>query len=232
MPNICWADIIVKGRKDAVDEFKRILSANYDYYNMNFSHIPHLYRIFDVQDIFYNQQGLFVTASYRINCAWSVYCCMMKGPHTYYNTNVCEDSKTAFTRTNDIYKAKFNLQEYKPSVHYGSNIIDLSKILGLYIEIISEEDGMGFMEHYIVDHGLVVLDQCVDCVSYYIDDYNTLEDFLIDNPESDIDLTPEQFKELRDADEIEYIKGGIPWDFNCSDSMCNMATVEMCRIIK
>ena len=60
MPNYCYAEVWVKGRKECVDEFERVLTADYNYTTNTFSHKPHLWRIFEVNYLDYIQTGLFV----------------------------------------------------------------------------------------------------------------------------------------------------------------------------
>lgn len=73
------------------------------------------------------------------DCAWSVYCCMFDGKGTYQG-----DHK------ND---PKYN----------GTTIVALSKELNLKIEIYSEETGMCFQEHYLIDKGKVLINDCREC---------------------------------------------------------------------
>ena len=81
MPNECSAVVKVSGRKDNVDEFIRIMNADYNYghyveESMEFSHTPHFFRIFVADTMDYEQDGLFVVASLDVWCAWSIASCM------------------------------------------------------------------------------------------------------------------------------------------------------------
>lgn len=228
MPNYCYAEVMVKGRKDCVDEFEKVLTANYDYNTNTFSHKPHLWRIFDVSKLDYIQTGLFVCAKYWIECAWSISSCMMNGPCTYYTSRqeaAVQDISDEQRKLELLYSNK------EPHVNYGTNIVDLSKVLNLKIEIISEECGIGFMEHYKISHGQVILDACIDMTEHFIGDHNTLAEYKNEWPNSGIDLTEEQFQELKNQGEDFYRQGGIPYDFDMSEGPEYDTKVEMCKII-
>lgn len=227
MPNLCYAEVRVKGRKDCVDEFEKVLTADYDYITNTFSHKPHLWRIFEVNCLDYIQTGLFVCAKYWIECAWSVSSCMMNGPCTYYNSSQ-EQSLHDMTEQR---KLQLLYSNKPPRINYGTNIVDLSKVLNLEIEIISEECGIGFMEHYKISHGQVILDDCIDMTEHFIGDYNTLKEYKNEWPDSGIDLTEEQFQKLKNQGEDFYRQGGIPYDFDMSEKPNYITKIEMCKII-
>lgn len=229
MPNWCYADMIIKGRKDSVDEFIRVLEANYSYRTMQFTHKPHFYRIFDVDVYYYEEYGLCACARANIQCAWSVSSCLLPEAHSYYDDmqqkmiNQCNEQK----KLDSIYNNQ------QPFFNYGTNLLDLCKKLNLEVEIISEECGFGFMEHIKVRNGDLIINDCVDYAEYVIKDYDTLEDFKNDNPESNIDITADEFKILKDNGEMTYTQGGIPWDFDMCDDPepDNLCMVEMVKII-
>lgn len=72
---------------------------------------------------------------YRFECAWSVYSCMCAGNHTYYGAG---EDKTLTT------------------------LEEISRDTMTYIEVFSEEVGIGFTEHYIFDKGCEILAECED----------------------------------------------------------------------
>ena len=228
MPNYCYAEVWVKGRKECVDEFERVLTADYNYTTNTFSHKPHLWRIFEVNYLDYIQTGLFVCAKYWIECAWSVSSCMMNGPCTYYTSR-----QEAAVRDISDEQRKLELlySNKEPYINYGTNIVDLSKVLNLEIEIISEECGIGFMEHYKISHGQVILDDCIDMTEHFIGDYDTLKEYKDEWPNSGIDLTEEQFQKLKNQGEDVYRQGGIPFDFDMSEEPNYINKIEMCKII-
>ena len=227
MPNLCYAEVMVKGRKECVDEFEKVLTANYDYSTNTFSHKPHLWRIFDVSKLEYIQTGLFVCAKFWIECAWSVSSCMMNGPCTYYNSSQ-EQSLHDMTEQR---KLQLLYSNKPPRINYGTNIVALSMVLNLEIEIISEECGIGFMEHYKISHGQVILDDCIDMTEHFIGEYNTLKEYKDEWPNSGIDLTEEQFQKLKNQGEDFYRQGGIPYDFDMSEKPNYITKIEMCKII-
>lgn len=58
-----------------------------------------------------------------------------------------------------------------------NNLEAISERLGLTIEIFSREPGIGFMEHFVVENGNVLVDDCFD---YYECDIDLFEDGLKD----------------------------------------------------
>ena len=73
-------------------------------------------------------------------CAWSVYSCMFEGEYTYYNQwKQYEEEKV-------------------------TSILIVSKLLNLTVEIFSEETGMCFEEHFIVENGEILVDECLELI--------------------------------------------------------------------
>ena len=157
MPNICFGYITAIGRKDCLEEFANILNADYNYNNMTFSHKPHMFRIFDVYDSEYYQiDGLRYQADFMIECAWSLSSCMFNHhQYSYYQT------------IKDTYKENF----------FGTTITEVAKKLNLQIEMSSEEGGMGFQEHYIIDnYGNVLENECYNYFEEYIGEYDSFNE--------------------------------------------------------
>lgn len=64
---------------------------------------------------------------------------------------------------------------------YLTSIDKASKLLNLKIEIVSEEPGCNFTEHYVVDNGEILIDECFDLITdeefeKYKDDEEGLSD--------------------------------------------------------
>lgn len=215
MPNECSAVVKVSGRKDSVDEFIRIMNADYDYdhyveENMSFSHNSHFFRIFSADVMDYEQDGLFVVATLDVWCAWSIACCMFDDG--YYNTikKECEDHNVPF---------------------HGTNITECAKKLQLSIEAISEEPAMCFMEHYLVNaDGEFEINDVVDMEEYYIDEYNTLAEYKAANPNDGIDIATEEEYANAKSEGCWYRKGGIPYDFELNVNPPEPTKV-MCTIV-
>ena len=169
MPNYCYANIIVRGRKDCVDEFYNILCADYSYYKKNkdgtidyasnewctdpenFSHIPHFFRIFDAEEWESNDlSAVYKCSQIDIECAWSVFTCMFPGTWTYYD--------------------KFETDHH--GNHFGTHILEVSKRLQLEIEIWSKEEGMEFQEHYKICSGILVINETYDIQTYDLSNIN------------------------------------------------------------
>lgn len=59
-------------------------------------------------------------------------------------------------------------------IDYGTlDVITLpaaTEKFGLTVEVYSEELGMGFQEHYLVENGKIIIEECVDCEEYYVQD--------------------------------------------------------------
>lgn len=171
MPNYCDFDMKIVGERKNIEEFIAVLNSHYDYEPVSPDHIRgktyplvhqppspiyyttngyrlakltgprHMFRVFEA----YVDRDLDeVNASY-INgyCAWSVYSCMFKGGCTYYN---------------DFIKGYDN----KYIGFMGTTLPDESRRLNLKIEVYSEESGCAFMEHFLIDNGEILIEDCVD----------------------------------------------------------------------
>ena len=138
MPNYCDYEMKVVGTKKQIQNVIDTLKADYDYNEGKPTH-KHLFRVFDVNEGEFEKEDNGLYSMYIFGyCAWSIYSCMCKGEHTYYN-----DVKKDF-----------------PNIFMGTTLQELSK--GCKIEVFSEEEGMEFSEHYIFDDGDCLLDDCVD----------------------------------------------------------------------
>ena len=138
MPNYCDYEMKIKGKKRALNRVMECLKADYNYNEGKPSH-KHFFRVFDVfcDDGFQeNEDGTYTLFVYGY-CAWSVFSCMCKGEHTYYN-----DCKKAY-----------------PNLFMGTNLKEQSK--NCIIEVFSEEEGMEFSEHYLFENGKCLIDDCV-----------------------------------------------------------------------
>lgn len=186
MPNLCSYSMKVKGTPENVQEFIKIIQANYSYENgvcVDFKTKEpierHLWRVFDA-DIFddeteNNIRVIILTGS----CAWSVHSCMCSGRGTYQSDNPNKN---------------------------GTTLADESKRLNLSIEVFSEEPGMCFMEHYVYVNGKEIINECVDWNEYYVGDFETVEEL---NAEYNTNFTQEEFE----SDEYLHT-GGMEWIFD------------------
>ena len=177
MPNICIAQVTVRGLKDNILEFERILRGDYSY-RLDADEYKgskyHFFRIFEVMEVdpLTQSNGMIYVASWRIECAWSVWTCMFSGDHTYY----CDSKHTSpFVTINDNY-----LQ--KPG-HHAVCIEEVARKLDLDIDIVSEEPGMCFSEHYAFDRGTLTSQEEKEFNSYFFepdeeDRPKTYEEFM------------------------------------------------------
>lgn len=227
MPNICTGFMTVRGRADCVDEFIKILQANYCYYKdkenkdytwcadpKNFTHIPHFFRIFDaslIDDPVYISQ-VYKCVSISIEVAWSVYSCMFPGPHTYYS---------------DFQKEHFG-------DHFGSNILKESKRLQLEIEVWSYEPGMVFQEHYKICSGILVKNEVFNFNCLWLEDYSNYEEFVKDCKGDTFPLTEQQFNERIENNDYYYEYGlhEEVVDFSPSDEPKYLANLVMVKQVK
>lgn len=173
MPNICTGFMNVRGYAPNVDEFVKILQADYSYYKdsknrdftwcadpKNFTHTPHFFRVFDAYlfgDAIYHS-AVYKCVSISVECAWSIYSCMFPGPHTYYT--------------------QFENEHFNQ--HFGSNILIESKRLQLEIECWSYEPGIGFQEHYKICSGIITKEEEFSFNALWLEDYSNYEEFKND----------------------------------------------------
>lgn len=140
----------------------------------------HMFRIFEAdenyREEFDDNKMISIIDGY---CAWSVFVCMFPGEHTYY-----DDEKDSPTKT---------------------NVLIESKRLGLDIEILSEECGMCFMEHYVIKSGELIVDEETEYKLFYTDAYETVDDF---NKNTGLNISKDIFE-----NKCCIAKGRFPWEF-------------------
>jgi hypothetical protein len=139
MPNYCDYEMKIRGSKSAIQRVVDCLKANYNYSEGKPEH-KHFFRVFEAEvselvkvDGEDNYEALIWGY-----CAWSVYSCMCKGEHTYYDS----------------------LEKDYPDLFMGTNLEEQSK--DCTIEVFSEEEGIGFSEHYLFENGQCLIDDCCD----------------------------------------------------------------------
>lgn len=166
MPNYCNYQMKLRGTKENIQTFIAYLKADYSCANGKWecSEDRHFFRVFEAD---HNPSEDTVDASGEIvstvsgYCAWSIFSCLFEGNHTYYS--------------------RYEKEEGFKGIH----ILEASKELSLDIEIYSEEAGVGFMEHYLIEKGELLVDECFD-------DYCEIED--------------------EDGDWVR--SGGVEWEFS------------------
>ena len=92
----------------------------------------------------------------------------------------------------------------------NNNIEKLSERLHLAIEAYCEECGFEFQEHFLVNNGVVIIDQCVDWEEHCVEDYETKEE-----AEEDlcVTFTEEEWRN-RKANDYRICRGGFEsWEF-------------------
>lgn len=172
MPNYCDFNMKIVGERKNIEELIAVLNSHYDYEPVSPDHIRgktyplvhqpaspiyyttngyklesitgprHMFRVFEA----YVDRDLDeANASYITGyCAWSVYSCMFKGDYTYYDRFIKENYNNKYIG-------------FK-----GTTLPDESKNLNLKIEVYSEESGCAFMEHFLIDNGEILIEDCVD----------------------------------------------------------------------
>lgn len=186
MPNYCDYSMCVKGTKENVEEFIKVIQADYNYGTMEFSHDRHFFRVFEAN---YDEIEEMLDGKYQAiidgYCAWSVRSCMFDGYASYYNS----------------------IKKDYPNNFRGTTLLTESERLNLDIEVYSEECGCCFQEHYVVVNGDLICDECVEYNEYCIDEYNSKEDA---EAELGIEISDEEW----DSGECFISRGGFEsWDF-------------------
>lgn len=187
MPNYCNYSMCVVGKqRENVEEFIKVMQADYDYGKMEFSYDRHLFRVFEAEcnEIVECDDGIFAVV---INgyCAWSVASCMFDGG--YYRS----------------------FKEEYGSNSRGTTLFIESKKLNLNIEVYSEESGMCFQEHYIIMNGELTCEESVDWEEVWVEDYETKEE-----AEEDLEITITDEEWAIGLEEGYFTRGGFKnWDF-------------------
>lgn len=91
----------------------------------------------------------------------------------------------------------------------ATSLIQLSKLFRLDFEVFSCEPGCAFQEHYVIQNGNIVCDECVDYQEYWFneDDWEgstSEERFKNFCEEYDLNIT------IDDLDGDVYVTGGLP----------------------
>jgi len=140
MANDCLYEMKIRGSKKAITRVVKCLNTYYDYDEGKPKH-RHFFRVFECvnEDEFVdNKDGTFTKYVFGY-CAWSVNSAMIdKGKHSYYHY----------------------LKEEFHDIFMGTTLAEQSR--DCVIEVFSEEEGCGFSEHYIFDHGTCECDNCVE----------------------------------------------------------------------
>lgn len=172
MPNYCDFNMKIVGERKNIEELISILDADYSYEPISpdlingktypLVHQPpspiyyttngyklakltgprHMFRVFEAYvDRSVDEPNASYISGY---CAWSVYSCMFGTSHTYYDDFITEKYGNKYIG------------------FMGTTLPDESRKLNLKIEVYSEEPGCGFMEHYLIDNGEILIEDCVD----------------------------------------------------------------------
>ena len=184
MPNYCDYSMCVIGRKENVEEFIKVIKADYNYVTMEFSYDRHLFRVFEADyDEIEQIEGDVYQVIINGDCAWSVSSCMLDSYHSYYS----------------------QCKEKYPKEFRGTTLQIESERLNLDIKVFSEERGRYFQEHYIIRKGELEVDECVDWEEYFLEEYKTKEEAEKD---LGIEITDEEWE-----NEEVISRGGFEWDF-------------------
>lgn len=155
MANYCSYEMKIKGKKENVDKLIEYLKSDYRYENnvlVECEADKHFCRVFECHIA---ESGEEEYQGYEIvygSCAWSVLSCMMSGDHTYYKDfKKCENNKVTC-------------------------MTEATKELDLEVEIFSEEPGCCFMEHFLIDKGEILIEECVDWQECYDEEGDPIYD--------------------------------------------------------
>ena len=180
----------------AVSKKKEALEQLIQYLQNEYDQGPHPWRVFDAEgeDEITKEKELY-TVKIRGYCAWSVYSCMFEGTSTYQSEYGAEDKN-------------------------GKTISEMCRKLKVAVEIFSDEPGIGFQEHYIINKdGEICDDETGDATTYWWDkdEYPTIEDF---NKEFDTDLSEDDFNEDGDYTEGGYAQP-YDWTYKLTEDIYN-----------
>jgi hypothetical protein len=219
MPNYCDYAIKVTGYPSSLGKFIEVIKSDYNYNDLHFvkSNKQHLYRVFrsDLCE-FYNIGGDLFSAEIRGYCAWSVYSCMMEGDLTYLSDST-----------------KFDKAVTRGTIEHGTSLIRLCKELNILLEAYSDEPGMVFQEHYVIDNfGNVLVDEEKDDVIWYdILEIETEEQFLKEYPDA-TEKVVEEFKKHKANGEEFFNYGGYFHNINeCKFTYPPTQQYQMCKIV-
>lgn len=155
MPNYCNYSMKVRGTKEGVEEFVKVMKSNGNYTSMEFGFERHMgSRVFeaDVWDMY--ECDDYCEASISGYCAWSVACCMNDDDFSYYQQLKSKYGKDCKSTTLQLESQNLNLD----------------------IEVYSSETGMCFAEHYRFRDGECLADECVDYMECFLGDFETKEE--------------------------------------------------------
>ena len=79
MPNYCYYSMCVKGKRENIEEFIKVIQSGYNYDTMEFDYDRHLFRVFEayyeiIEDLGDGLSQVIING----NCAWSVNSCMFE----------------------------------------------------------------------------------------------------------------------------------------------------------
>lgn len=101
-----------------------------------------------------------------------------------------------------------------------NNLEELSKRLNLTIEIFSSEPGIGFKEHFVVENGTVMCDDCFDYYECDIDEFEEMmqngdigDDFWEQDYVVEAGMTKENYMEFEHDGYIEVGGCELNWEF-------------------
>lgn len=245
MPNYCDYAMLVKGYPSNVGKFIEIMRADYSYSPQSYFRThphKHMYRIFEAElnDTMCEMMGMVMQVELVGYCAWSVHSCMMPGPFSYYNDY----------NVKNIYNCNMfdDLDYYLINgQRYGTHLLNLAKELNLYIEAYSDEPGMCFQEHYIIDNfGRLLVEEEAQTMGFYLEDYDNYKDFIKDYKDHKEIFTEEMFNNAKQQGlAYKQIGGfepdGIAWDYKIYGNVGKMVKIvnkdgryvspRMCHIV-
>lgn len=207
MPNYCSYSMKATGSPEELREFIEVIQRD------NYESGRHFFRVFEasIADEETVSEGYVEISG---ECAWSVYSCMMEGPSTYaedafkkYEEAKKEiekhkGKKDLVSRNNYLYDMKKLEGEM-----LESSLLRESRLLNLTIEVFSEELGMEFQEHYVIENGVLLLEKEANCREYETTEFNTVEEF---SQTHELNISKEQFE----SDDYIVVGGFGDWEFD------------------
>ena len=161
MANICSFSMCVKGQHKDIESFYNAMSQNGNIY---------MGRGAEAEIRYEDEESRAFIDGW---CKWSIYSAMISNA-------ISMRTETEIWSFGDVDPSKLEFV----------TLMEACERWNLVVEAYSEECGCEFQEHYIIDNGELVEEQCVDWYEYDLDNYETKEEA---EEELEIEITDEEW---------------------------------------
>ena len=162
MPNYCYYEMHVKGKRENIEEFVKVM--------IDYERPQHFWRVFSADTVYGDPDPDGITvASIAGDCAWSVYSCMCIGPCTYAG-DADKEHQTSLQKESERLHLEIEVYSDEPGMafqehyhyNYGKELdhdcIDCVHYWFEEIDGESEEDRQKRFEEFKSEYGL---DSCL-----------------------------------------------------------------------